>query len=144
MRITTKVLSGGCACAIVIVAGGLVYADRVKDRRDALIAECRTKPNPFDQFDDAPITIDDALAYRPRFAPEKPVCDPYELISLGANEGLQGQIVDAHYAALAANDASWFWAGVVAVLSAIPWAWYFLLRRISELRSAFAGNPPEH
>jgi uncharacterized membrane protein len=33
-------------------------------------------------------------------------------------------------------------AAVIAVLGALPWAWYFLLRRIAELRAAIGGNPP--
>jgi hypothetical protein len=33
-------------------------------------------------------------------------------------------------------------AAVIAILGALPWAWYFLLRRIAELRAAFGGNPP--
>jgi len=33
-------------------------------------------------------------------------------------------------------------AAVIGILGALPWAWYFLLRRIAELRAAFSGNPP--
>jgi hypothetical protein len=33
-------------------------------------------------------------------------------------------------------------AAVIAILGALPWAWYFLLRRIAELRAAVSGNPP--
>jgi hypothetical protein len=34
-------------------------------------------------------------------------------------------------------------AWVVALLSAVPWLWYFLLHRIAELRGAITGNPPD-
>ncbi len=33
-------------------------------------------------------------------------------------------------------------AAVIAILGALPWAWYFLLRRIAELRAAISGDPP--
>lgn len=136
MRITTKVLWGGCACAILIVAGGSLYERRGVDRMRALVEECKAKPDPWKQFENAP-------APPPGYVLDPFVCDPDKLIVLGANEGLQGQIVDAHYASLAADEAPWFWAGVVLALSAIPWVWYFLLRRIGEIRSALAGNPPD-
>lgn len=35
-----------------------------------------------------------------------------------------------------------FWAAVAAILGALPWAWYFLLRRIVELRAAMRGVKP--
>jgi hypothetical protein len=33
-------------------------------------------------------------------------------------------------------------AAIVAILGALPWAWYFLLRRVAELRAAIGGKPP--
>jgi hypothetical protein len=33
-------------------------------------------------------------------------------------------------------------AAIIAILSALPCFWYFLLRRIAELRAAIGGNPP--
>jgi len=33
-------------------------------------------------------------------------------------------------------------SAIIAILCAIPWMWYFLLRRVSELRAAIAGMPP--
>jgi hypothetical protein len=33
-------------------------------------------------------------------------------------------------------------AAIIAVLGALPWVWYFLLRRVAELRAAAGGNPP--
>jgi hypothetical protein len=35
-----------------------------------------------------------------------------------------------------------FVAAVVAILGALPWGWYFLLRRIVELRAAIRGGRP--
>lgn len=36
-----------------------------------------------------------------------------------------------------------FFAGLIAAISMIPWLWYFLLRRLSEVISAVRGKPPE-
>ena len=33
-------------------------------------------------------------------------------------------------------------AAIVAILGALPWAWYFLLRRVTELSAAIRGNRP--
>jgi hypothetical protein len=33
-------------------------------------------------------------------------------------------------------------AATIAIVSGLPWAWYFLLRRVAELGAAFSGNPP--
>jgi hypothetical protein len=33
-------------------------------------------------------------------------------------------------------------AALLAILSVLPWAWYFMLRRIAELRDARTGKPP--
>ena len=47
----------------------------------------------------------------------------------------------------AIGDSPWFWLGhfawVIGTLGVLPWAWYFLLRRIAELRAAIGGKPPE-
>lgn len=135
MRTTTKVLLGGLTCAALIVGAGRWRAGRIADRTTALVEECKANPYPWKQFEDAP-------APPQGYVIDPLVCDPDKLVVLGVNEGLQGRIVDAHFASLAADEAPWFWAGVVAALSAIPWAWYFLLRRLGEIRSALAGNPP--
>jgi len=44
------------------------------------------------------------------------------------------------------HDAG-FWyflaAPAIALAGVLPWAWYFLLRRVAELRASVAGKPPE-
>ena len=56
-------------------------------------------------------------------------------------------VCDENYpAALASIQSTDKWsrvsAIVIALLGALPLAWYFLLRRISELGAAFRGNRP--
>lgn len=135
MKSTTKVLLIGLAFAASIVAAGSWRAERLADRLSALVEECSANPEPWEHVKNIP-------APPAGYVLDPLVCDPDELTRLGVREGLQGQIVDAHFAALAADEAPWFWAGIVTVLCAIPWSWYFLLRRLGEIRSALAGNPP--
>jgi hypothetical protein len=58
--------------------------------------------------------------------------------------GIHAEIAKAHSAAKAAEAQTW--PGVAALvllcIGAAPGAWYFLLRRIAELRSAISGKPP--
>jgi hypothetical protein len=67
-------------------------------------------------------------------------CDPVELAKSGDHVGIQGQL------AVAQLDV-WRWsdwpliAGVAIVLvCSVPWLWYFVLRRIRELREAITGK----
>ena len=53
-----------------------------------------------------------------------------------------GHVPDAEAALRASKSWPPVVAAVIAVLSALPWLWYFLLRRIAELRAAIGGKPP--
>jgi hypothetical protein len=69
-------------------------------------------------------------------------CDPRQLTDVTV-PGVQRDIADAYRQAWTPRPE---WPKPVAlaliVLGLAPWAWYFLLRRIAELRSAIGGNPP--
>ena len=80
-------------------------------------------------------------------------CDPGQLTTDSAHaasdanaplvRGIHGEVVEAHRAVTASKLLPVRQiAFVVFVLGALPWAWYFLLRRIAELRAAISGNPP--
>jgi hypothetical protein len=75
------------------------------------------------------------------------VCDSNELTSIFDNNGklvgIQAKIVEAE--GLVRKSRSWPLPVALALfgLSAMPWLWYALLRRIGELRAAIGGNPPE-
>jgi hypothetical protein len=75
------------------------------------------------------------------------ICDANKLTSILDNNGklvgIQAKIVEAD--SVARNSRSWplSVALTLFVLSAMPWLWYALLRRIGELRAAIGGNPPE-
>ena len=80
------------------------------------------------------------------------VCDARKLVLLSADVnvdnteklvGIQAKIVEAD--GVARNSRSWPLSVALTLfgLSAMPWLWYALLRRIGELRAAIGGNPPE-
>jgi hypothetical protein len=123
------------AAGAVLVAGDL-NAQRLGHREAKLQAACEAQlakakaDQPKD--DDSPL---DGL-------PDPP-CDAHSLLAdnIGWN-GLRGEILDAHAAAAASRSWSKLAAPTIAVLGALPWTWYFLLRRVAELRAAIGGQPP--
>lgn len=107
-------------------------------------------PNPFDQFDIVqPSESELGQPWTKYQKKEDPwslaplVCDASTLARLGNNVGIQADIVKAHWAAIASRDWPIPAALFVLGVSVLPWLWYFLLRRIAELRAAIVGNPPK-
>lgn len=73
------------------------------------------------------------------------VCDTASLAqnaSSGALVGIQAHIVAAHVDTEASRGRTIPAALVVLCIGAMPWLWYALLRRVSELRGALSGKPP--
>lgn len=70
------------------------------------------------------------------------VCDPDVLSKLGVDDavGIQKEIVVSLSKSGRTFDNAKVIALIVFVLFGIPFAWYFLLRRIRELRDAVAGK----
>jgi hypothetical protein len=71
------------------------------------------------------------------------VCDPETLGDLDGSVGIQAEIKSAVTAVR--ESKNWGIPSValfVLGIGAIPWFWYFLLRRLSEIRAALAGNAP--
>jgi hypothetical protein len=56
--------------------------------------------------------------------------------------GLQATMVSAHRATLGSSQWPVPLALILLSVGSVPWFWYFLLRRIAELRSAIGGKPP--
>jgi len=55
-------------------------------------------------------------------------------------KGIQDRIVKAQREASASKQWPYIVAEWILGLSLLPWAWYFLLRRIQELREAIVGK----
>ena len=54
--------------------------------------------------------------------------------------GLQAEILETRHKGESWLDNALTLAGIIALLSAVPYAWYFLLRRIREVRDTVAGK----
>lgn len=72
-------------------------------------------------------------------------CEIQKLITVdkGQSYGVHAEILNTHRKAEASKRWPVIGALIVAGLGAIPWFWYFLLRRIAELRLAISGRPPD-
>ena len=72
------------------------------------------------------------------------VCDPVALVSLDDGRELSRNIQTQLAATQRELKESESWsvpaAVVILLLSCLPWAWYFLLRRVKELREAIMGK----
>jgi hypothetical protein len=66
----------------------------------------------------------------------------HDIAAAFAPVGIQAAIVNAQQAVAASETWPIPAALVLLGIGATPWLWYFLLRRIAELRSAIAGKPP--
>ena len=121
VRNPTKVLIAGAVLAGLIAVGGAANTVRLEGRIKELEAACNeeSKLEP---------------------TKDKLVCEADKLAQLRGLAGIQLQIVTS-YRSL---DGSKFWtyplAILVFLLAAVPWAWYFFLRRVAELRDAIVGK----
>jgi cell division protein FtsL len=68
------------------------------------------------------------------------VCDAAELSDLEELKGIQAQIVQTHNDVRSSKKWPYSIAVLVILFSSIPWAWYFLLRRVRELRDVIVGK----
>lgn len=71
------------------------------------------------------------------------VCDADSLLkdsSSFVKGSIQAKIVQAYNNSRSSRKWPYVVATFVFVLSAVPWTWYFLLRRIREIRDAVAGK----
>jgi hypothetical protein len=69
-------------------------------------------------------------------------CDPQVLENTSNVRGIYADVLAADQAVSGSGSTSIYVALVIALLAVVPAAWYFLLRRIAELRKAIGGSPP--
>ena len=130
---STKVLIVGAFAGALTYGLGQVRAHRLERRvqelQTACVAEGEAEAKGQGTFSAL------ANAFRGKLQ-----CDPVELAKSGEHVGIQGQL------AVAQRDV-WRWSDwpfivCIAILLAcsLPWLWYFLLRRIRELREAITGK----
>ena len=86
-------------------------------------------------IEDLPVPLEWQVAH------DEMICDVSELQGLKL-VGLQAKMISAHRATLRFSQWPVPAAFILLIAGAVPWLWYFLLRRIAELRSAIGGKPP--
>jgi hypothetical protein len=68
------------------------------------------------------------------------VCDAKELSDMRELKGIQAQIAKIQNDIRSSKKWPYSIGVLVLLFSAIPWSWYFLLRRIREIRDVIAGK----
>lgn len=113
-------------------------------KRFGLRETTATASNPFDQFDMAsPLPPGFKLDLPASWNLDPLVCDANVLSGAGESTGIQLAIVQADEAAKTSGETARVAALAVVLVSLLPWLWYFLLRRVAEVRLAVSGKPPE-
>ena len=125
MARSTTTLIAGLTVGGLLVAVGSMRSQQLNDRLDALLLECQQENERIQQRSD-PAGI--------RFELD---CSRY--LSDPSAPGVQGKIAEA-YAAYSWWDSAILVGVLLALLLAVPWSWYFLLRRLGELRQALIGR----
>jgi hypothetical protein len=119
----TKLLFVGAALALLILLGGYLASAHNNSQTASLVEKCKAE-----------------TAIAPTWA--KLVCDPNVISKLGLDDlgGIQKQIMESITSSERTFNNAIIFAISVFLLFGAPFAWYFLLRRIRELREAIAGK----
>lgn len=132
----TKILLAGATLSALIVASGWGFSEYAEFHLDELVGRCKAQN----------IRIVERAQKRQggkeSWEDDPLICDPSELGDLSNSAvGIQADIITANRRV---NYKPFNWAMaaalVVFVLVASPYSWYFLLRRIRELRDAIVGK----
>ena len=121
MRTPTKVLIAGAVLAGLVAAGGAANTARLEGWVKQLEAACVAESTPTFKL----------------------VCEADELVRLehdSKSKGIQLQIVTAHRSLHDSKEWPYLLALLILVVGVAPWAWYFFLRRVAELRDAIVGK----
>lgn len=133
MQKPTKVLLVGSAIAISLSGAAFVIAEHADAKVDQAVAACKAADARRDNDPMKPWTQYALL------------CDPSDFYGKGMSEvwvSPQKEVRDAIEARGSNNlsGAMYGFSFLIAFLSFIPWAWYFLLRRLREVRDALVGR----
>ena len=126
----TKILAAGIVVPVLICIVGYLASVYETSQVTSLVEKCKAEAlqapkGPWLDYQKAQL-----------------VCDPTTLAELGVNDvvGIQKEIVTTHQNASRVFSNALTIAAIVFILFAAPYGWYFLLRRIRELRDAIAGR----
>jgi len=134
MEKRTKILIGGVILSAIVAAGGLANTKRLESKLDGLEERCvkmvLASPDLFIACSEENYVRRYGIEVLEALLKESD--RPYQSVQL--------QIVESERA-LRSSQQWWpFLASLILLASALPWAWYFLLDRIRELRDAIAGK----
>lgn len=130
LRPTTKILIGAILVSGALVAYGSWRVDEASERLRSATAACEQ-------------TNERSKAARTPAGYLEMDCNGFSLAYEAKLVGVQGEIQEAWHDLNFSNDLYPMLGLAVAVIGAIPWLWYFLLRRVAELRKAASGDAPE-
>lgn len=127
MDTPTKTLIVGLLVGGLIAGAGVANSHRLQRKIQNLRANC--------------VAEGQRDANRPDFPRSwEPICDPMELGRGGQSlVGVQQELANAQRALWLSERLTPIAVGIGGVL-ALPWAWYFVLRRVRELRDAVVGK----
>lgn len=124
---STKIFVAGLLCAAIIAAAGYGNTYRLERQLHALESEC------VEQHKKSEWAAIGEL-----------VCDANSLADLDSAspplKGTQALIVRAQREASSSREWPYLIALLTVFLSALPWLWYFFLRRIAEMSHALRGK----
>ena len=129
MTAPSKLFAIGLIAAVACFGAGRIIVMRADTHLKSLVATCHDESERAQHSNTNVPWEKDPL-----------VCDPRELASIGAPVGIQAQIASAYGRLLSLRQWTWLVPAAIAAASAIPFLWYFLLRRIRELSGAVIGR----
>jgi hypothetical protein len=142
MKKPSVFLVAGLASAALLWIAGTLYTRSLTRHEAELETQCRNSAPAQGEPDVGFVPFCDWKSIQGSYAttPGR-VYDP-DVLAAYAPVGVQREILDAHQAVVASK--AWPLPAVLTLFAVgvIPWLWYFLLRRIAELRAAIGGKPP--
>jgi hypothetical protein len=127
MRRSTAILLAGSGLSIVIGGGAYLIERQRSQALDAAIERCHAESIASKDYKELHFQMDCSPA--DLFLDDPPFVD------------VQAEVVGAE--AKQFQSRLWLQGALVLFgISALPWLWYTLLRRIAELRAAVSGKPP--
>lgn len=129
MEKPTKVFLVGASFAALLFAGGKAHTLYLETKLDDLLSKCVAE------------SARESKAGTLKF---ELVCDPKDLSRSRSDKnplvGVQAELAKVQGQLSDSGEWPLLIALFVVVVSALPWAWYFLLRRIRELRDTIVGR----
>jgi hypothetical protein len=119
MNRPVKIFIVGIVIAAATLCTGRVITWKLHSDRDSLVAECEAESTKTDN---------------------RLVCEPETLMRLGSANGIQAKIAEAQRELTTHSDWSISAAILFAIMGSLPFAWYFFLARVRELRNVIVGK----